>query len=163
MSRLRKLADEVHEKLNDKSVLLLVGEKTISRNEQRRRIVWDRSGNSSTVQRAQGRSSGKDIGETSRTLSPLDRLESIDVHIYAENESAVDKLFDAFLVALDLVAPTTSGVQSGSYIWTVDENNNERCPKIVLTISVKLPVLDEEKSLTKIVGGSHTCQIVTTL
>jgi hypothetical protein len=170
-SRLEVFADLVAAELADSSVVTLVGKKKLAEHDQVRRIVWLRSEKACTVRFADRKVGGQKFGtesleanapEVLRENQTLDRVETADVHIRAEDSEALELLFDAFCTALTDAAPgALYGFAAGfPYVWTEDEFHAQRCPLIVLTVTFRVPVATETKKLVIVRATTHECRII---
>lgn|GEM_PF-5603779 len=175
MTRLEDFAQLVHRKLADPSVALEVGKKKLAANAGARRIVWHRSQTPCRVQFADRRTGGQKFGtETldagappvSRELQTLDRIETAQVHVKAQDGDDLELLFDAFCKALELAAPGAISEREFAaglpYSWTEDEFHGQRCPVIALDVSFRIPVATETKTLTIVRATTTTCTMLDT-
>lgn len=170
-SRLELLAEATHEALGDKTVKLLFGRENLKGHEKLRRIIWCHAPSSiekadHTSGRVEGfetNAGGNSVGKRFRSFWL--RIENAEIHIYAENDGATDRLFEALLNAIANVAPDAR--MSAGYVWPSDLPNeaghNQRQPWIVLRCGFPLNVVEEEKQLFVVTGQEHDCGIITNL
>lgn len=157
-TRLDRISDRVHTALADASVLKQVGRKHLVDKTQRRRVVWVRM--PSTVEapaRAGGTKVKDDAGNDVRIRVVYDRWENIQLHCYAEDETAAELLHDGMLAALHQVLGPDCLM--GMYEWETEREGNAghglRGPKIVQGIIIKMPVSDESKGLRRVDNFVH--------
>lgn len=161
MSRLSNFATAVHANLADATVLQVVGQLNKGRNTQRRRVHWYREGGEIVPpHQAGGRISDGDEATGTRAPAVWQREEQITCHVFAESEDTLDTLLDNLIVAIDRTAPNGS-VIFGNYTWAATDKDEfaKRVPMVELQCVVKLPVLDEQKSLVEITAEELTCTI----
>lgn len=158
MSRFSNFVDAVHATLNDATVQKVIGDLNRGRNRQRRRVHWYREGGTCDVPDQGG---GRETtGGTLREPAAWQRLEDITCHIFAESEDTLDTLLDNVIVAIDNTARAYS-VILGDYTWesTAKDEFSKRIPMVALSMSLKLPVSDEQKALVTITAEDLTCEI----
>lgn len=160
-SRLERAARKIHDELGDPSVECAIGRNELARHGQKRRIVWVHGqGRVERPRQAGGRVVGSEANGTRQTATWM-RLEAVEVHIYAEDERAIDELFDRLLVAIDEAYPNP---EITGYTWTTDEPGQNgltlRQPKIVLLLMLRFPVIAEIQQLAPLQGESHECMIL---
>lgn len=159
MSRFSTFVDAVHVTLDDATVEKLIGDSFKGANRQRRRVHWYRTGGGMTAETHQAGGRETTSG-TKREPAVWTRLEDITCHIFAESEDTLDDLFDNVIVAIDNTARAFS-VELGEYTWTLPGKGEfaSRNPMVELTMSLKLPVVDEQKALVTITDEDLTCEI----
>lgn len=162
MSRFSTFVDDVHTRLNDATVQKVIGDKERGRNRQRRRLHWYRTGGEIVPSRTAGgtvESAGDDITGT-RTPSVKTRMEDILCRVFAESEDTLDTLLDNVIVAINQTAREPA-VEWGEYTWEATQKDEfaKRIPMVELQFALRLPVADEQRSLTQITAELLTCEI----
>jgi hypothetical protein len=172
-SRLELLSDMIETGLADETVKFFVGKKFCARHEQTRRAVWTRSQQESRVEinprNAGGQKFGADekpskqnavvtsLTET-REVQGLTRVESAELHLYAEDEKDLDDLWDEFLAVFrkNPAVITFRENQGITYVIQELDSETQRQPKLTALVYFKIPVATETKKLVKIVSVVQT-------
>lgn len=171
-SRMEVVSRLVHQTLNDSSVKNVWGATGLAQWDQKRRVVWVRAPSiitepSQAGGRIQGGEASGGNGEgssgqkgTSRWRATRIRQQTMDLHIYAEHELAVDALLDAVIAAIDLSCPQVKYVSEN---WTSESPENAghtHRPKVVLQAIFRLTVADEVKPLQAVIDQAHECGLL---
>lgn len=158
MSRFSDFVDKIENELNDSSVKFV-------------KSSPDRAGQHGPRRRIHFYLSGGDIEKTSQAggrivdgyqvRAPVvyERLERIEIVVFAENQDTLDVLIDNLINAIDHSSPN-GGVLFSSYEYDYDQYS-KRIPIIRMVVEVKLPVTDEQKDLVIITDESHICRFDT--
>lgn len=147
-TRLKRIAQAVHQALGDLSVAARHDRTALSEHGQLRRIVWlTEGGTGEAAHQAGGRiPPGR---PNVRVVSTWLRVETAQAHIYAEDRATCEELLDKVIAALDEeCGPSFAGF---SYRWVTEERPNAgvtlRASKCILTVQLREPVVVKEEPL----------------
>lgn len=166
MSVLTDIVADIHGTLNDASVKALLGRKALTKHEQTRRVVWIR-GTGSRVSRPVD-VGGKLVTNNDATQdrhAPIYTMqESVEAHIYAEDEDACEQLFSNLLAAMKTALG--SAWEPGRYEWQTETGSDGvntgyavRGCKIQFDSTWMIPSTGEIKPLTILTDQTHVCKI----
>lgn len=160
-TRLEQLGAAVHERLAaampDAPVKDYYDRVALTMHQQRRRIVWITEGGTTEPPRQGGGRTPTD-GSPSRAQACRIRVEAIDAYAFAENRERTEQLLDALIAAVCTVLQV---VEIPTYRWTTEEVSQAgqtlRVAAVVLRINARLPVAEEIKPLSPILGADDLC------
>lgn len=156
-SRLERAVDAVEAELDDGSVVFLVGRAHKLVHGPARRVIWIPV--PSPIQfpkQAGGRLPDED--PTIRARVARERIETVEIHIYAEDRGTTDRLLDNLIAAILLSIPRA---QLQTYSWVSEEEqeagDTNYVELIVMRCAFPLPVLDEVLPLKAIATITDVC------
>lgn len=164
-SRIERVTEQIHVELKDPSVSHVWGAFALKNHAGPRRIVWVRTTSPiETPKQAGGRLQGiPDAAATERGASRARlcriRVQTLDAHIYGEDDGAVDAILDSLLAAVDIVWPQTEYVFEDWPLETESNANITHYPKAVVRMRLRLAVADEVAPLQVVLGEEHECGI----
>src|SRR5690606_23692469 len=120
-TRLKRIARQVHEALDDLSILDRHDRNALAEHSQLRRIVWLTEGGTGEAARQAGGRPASHAPDL-RCVSTWVRIENAQAHIYAEDRATCELLLDRVIAALDeTCGPSFAGF---SYRWVTEEQPN---------------------------------------
>lgn len=150
----------VHDKLNDNTVEELYGRTSLSEHSGQRRIHWVSPGGTLEAPKQAG---GRRDDETAAQRKPTCKTISaeLEIHIFAEDDEAIETLFRNVLAALAL---TNVRYDRGRYRSPTQEDVaasgiTNRVEWLILSIVVGFPAIEEIQALRTVVSTDQTSGI----
>lgn len=168
-SEMELISRKIHLTLNDPTVKGVWGAKGLKQWDQVRRIVWVRvispiespkqaGGQMQSVRSEQGEQPKPQQG--SRVRITRIRVQTLDLHIYGEDEGACDRTVKNLLAAIDLTWPQVTFITEEWTSESPDQAGHTHLPKVVIRATFRLTVADEVAPLMPAAGEAHECGIL---
>jgi hypothetical protein len=169
MSDLEVVTVRIHRQLNDPSVQRVFGAMGLHQHAGGRRIVWVRvqspveppkqaGGRMQSRQGAQGEQPKPQDG--SRWRLARVRVQTVDAHIYGEDDGVIDETIKNLIAAVETECPQVNYIFEDWPLDTEEMANLTRYPKAVLRMQIRLTVSDEVLPLKPALGEAHSCGIL---
>lgn len=148
-SRLEECTERIHKVLNDPSVQHVFGATGLKAHGKPRRIVWVRTQSPIEAPRqAGGRLQGAREDERPQNRAFRVRLcrvrvQTVDAHVYGEDDGAADQIVDSLLAAVETEVPQVEYVFEDWPMETLANANLTHFPKVVIRMRIRLAVADE--------------------
>lgn len=152
-SRLERITREIHDKLNDPGIEYGFGRKSLTEHAERRRIIYVRDGGIVAPPK-------QPIGDVDRYRIKIcrSRVESVEAHVYGENDEDADDILDALIASVCAKIPDAKI----SKYDAISEEKSEaghalRTYKYLLRFEMWLPVPSEIKELRTVTAVADVC------
>lgn len=159
MSRLDDLVSDIETGFNDATVAFSAGSLSLDRNRQQRQIIFVRQrGTLNFNPTRDSRVEGAVVGGVGQhTDSYFTRREQIEVTLRAEDETALDTLFDRFVNYVHDTYGNTAFPGTNQYQWTdLDSTSSDgykkRNPSIRLLLSFLLASRSDPRTFIQVAG-----------
>jgi hypothetical protein len=151
------MATDVHVTLNDPTVKAYHDRVALQQHQQRRRVVWLTPGGTTEPPKQGGGRLPTD-GTAFRVQACRVRVEQVHAHIFAETRELTEQLLDNLIAA---VCSTLGVVEIPTYAWVTEERDQAgtvlRAAECILRINLRLPVPEQIKPLTPVIGVEDVC------
>lgn len=145
MSQLDEALTAIADRYNDATVSFEAGKLVLNKNAQRRKIILVRQRGDLRFSSARGRAAfgAPTSGAGTFTTQRFERFELVECTLRAEDEDALDAMFDRFVNAVFEVFGPNAFEDSNAYEWFQGDSNAggdwvRRSPAIKLYIRVRL-------------------------